>query len=93
MHYRSYAVAHPDENTRVIMISGNDEAATSGVSLLGGYSGAVNRRPQQKAFSGKGHTLSSGSDARKVSLVMSFPVVMMSLPVGHYYKSSNKVVG
>ena len=69
VHYRAYAIAHPDENTRVIMVSGN-EAATSGVSLLGGYSGAVNRRPQQKAFSGKGHTLSSGTDARKVCLIM-----------------------
>jgi len=53
--YRTYALMRTQGSF------GNDEAATSGVSLLGGYSGAVNHRPQQKAFSGEGHTLEGES--------------------------------
>ena len=69
LHYgRSYVVAHPDEHSKILLSTGDESFATN-LSQLGGYSGAVNRRPQQKAFSGKGHTLSSSSDSRKVRVL------------------------
>ena len=53
-----------------MILAATDESVAAHLSQLGGYSGAVNRRPQQKAFSGKGHTLSSASDSRKVSTLV-----------------------
>ena len=61
-------MAHPDEHNKILLSTGDEGFATN-LSQLGGYSGAVNRRPQQKAFSGKGHTLSSSSDSRKVRIL------------------------
>ena len=69
MNCRSYAIAHPDEGHDKVMLAASDESIAAHLSQLGGYSGAINRRPQQKAFSGKGHTLSSASDSRKVRAV------------------------
>ena len=69
MNHRSYAIAHPDEGLNKVMLAANDESVAAHLSQLGGYSGAINRQPQQKAFSGKGHTLSSASDSRKVRAI------------------------